>query len=272
MRQHAGVADDVRSRAMAYAERMPGRQVFSHATAAMLWGMPLPPHFEGDLRLHVGVPAGSTRSLAEGVVGHVVRPERLGAMSLAGVRLAGPSDAWCQLGSMLGVDDLVAAADFLITGGEPLNRDAALCTRGELTAALRRHSGCRGATRLREALELARWGPLSRRESLLRLQLTRGGLPEPVPNLRVLDATRRLVAIVDLAFPEWRVGIEYQGDLHRSPSRFRADVRRLERLADEGWLMVQATADDVGADGALRDSAAFVHRVVARLHSRGWCP
>ncbi|MEI5585261.1 hypothetical protein [Agromyces sp. CCNWLW208] len=251
---------------------MPGRQVFSHSTAALLWGVPLPPRLEEDLRVHVAVPAGSTRSLAAGVVGHVIHPDRLGATTLAGIRLSAPSDTWCQLGSMLDLDDLVAVADHLITGGEPVGRDPALCSRGELAAALRRHDGCRGITRLRDAFELAQWGPLSRRESLLRLQLVRGGLPEPVPNLRVLDAAGRLVAIVDLAIPAWRVGIEYQSDLHRSPAQFRADVRRLERLADQGWLIVQATSDDVGADGRVRDSAAFLDRVAARLRSRGWSP
>jgi hypothetical protein len=257
---------------MAYADRMPGRNVFSHSTAAMLWGVPLPLRLERDLRLHVAVPSGSTRPLGAGVIGHVVRPSRLGTTVLAGIRLAAPADAWCQLGSMLDVDDLAAAADHLITGGEPVGRDAALCTRSELEAALERHRGCRGAKRLRAALDSARWGPLSRRESLLRLQLVRGGLPEPLPNFRVVDAAGRLVAIVDLAHPQFRVGIEYQSDLHRPPAQFRADVRRLERLADEGWLIVQATSDDVSADGQLRDSAAFVERVAARLRARGWSP
>jgi len=257
---------------MAYAERMPARQVFSHVTAAMLWGVPMPPTVERDLRLHVAVPAGSTRSLASGVVGHVVRPERLGAVSLGGIRLAAPADAWCQSASRLEPDDLVAAADYLLTGGEPAGRDPARCTRAELEAALRRHRGCRGAARLRAALDEARYGPLSRRESLLRLQLVRAGLPEPELNVVVTDTGGIFLAMLDLAYPAYRVGIEYQGDLHRDPRRYRADVRRLERLADEGWLIVQATADDVAADGRLRDSGRFVDRVQRRLRSRGWTP
>ncbi|MFE5673011.1 hypothetical protein ACFQ58_15535 [Agromyces sp. NPDC056523] len=272
IRQHATIADDARSRAMAYAVRMPARQVFSHVTAALVWGMPLPHHLERDRRVHVAVPSGSTRSLAAGVVGHVIQPERLGVTSLAGVRVSSPADTWCQLGSLLGEDDLVAVADFLITGGEPSGRHPALCSRTELESALKRHKGCRGSTRLRGALELVRYGSLSRRETLMRLDLGRSGLPEPSPNHSVVDALGAFVAMIDLAFPEYRVGIEYQSDLHREPERFRTDVRRLERLLDEGWLIVQATRDDVSADGHLRDSAAFATRVARRLESRGWRP
>jgi hypothetical protein len=254
---------------MAYAERMPPRQAFSHVTAALLWGMPIPSAVEFDRRIHVAVPTGSTRSLAAGVIGHVIRPERLGAVMLAGLRVASPADTWCQLGAYLRVDDLVAVGDFLITGEEPAGRSAALCTRSQLEAALRRHRGCRGATLLRTALEFVRHGPLSRRESLMRLDLVRAGLPEPRPNFVVLDAHDRFVAMVDLAYPEYRVGIEYQSDLHRDPGRYREDVRRLERLADAGWRIVQATSDDVSADSRLRDSAAFAERVSRRLHDAG---
>jgi hypothetical protein len=255
---------------MAYAERMPPRQVFSHVTAAILWGMPIPSALERDRRLHVAVPHGSTRSLAAGVIGHVIRPERLGTVMLAGLRVASPSDTWCQLGAFLGVDDLVAVGDFLITGQEPSGRSSALCTMSQLESAIRRHRGCRGATLLLAALALVRYGPLSRRETLMRLDLVRASLPEPRPNFVVLDSHGRSVAMVDLAYPEYQVGIEYQSDLHRDPAQYREDVRRLERLADVGWRIVQATSDDVSADGRLRDSAAFAGRVSRRLHDAGW--
>jgi hypothetical protein len=269
VRQHASIDDGARARAMAYAERMPPRQAFSHVTAALLWGMPIPSALEHDGRIHVAVPAGSTRSLAAGVIGHVIRPERLGAVRMAGLRVASPADTWCQLGAYLGVDDLVAVGDFLVTGEEPSGRSAALCTMSQLEAAIRRHRGCRGATLLRTALELVRYGSLSRRESLMRIDLVRAGLPEPRPNFVVLDSRGRFVAMVDLGYPEYRVGIEYQSDVHREPERYREDVRRLERLADAGWRIVQATSDDVSADGRLRDSAAFAERVSRRLHDAG---
>ena len=133
-----------------------------------------------------------------------------------------------------------------------------------------RFRGCRGAAALARALDLARHGPLSRRETLLRLDLVRGGLPEPVPNLRVFDGSGAFLALVDLAYPRHRVGLEYQSDFHRPAEAFRRDVRRLERLADAGWSMIQVTADDVSVDGEVRDSAELRQRVARRLTANGW--
>lgn len=274
----------VRVLAEAYAKRMPRRQVFSHETAAALWGIPLPaerrdprlPREPAEARaprlmeLHVSVPHGSAAPAAKGVRGHILRFERFSVRVHGGLRMVDPATAWVQLGARLGVDDLVAAADFLISGSEPFDRRAPLCTRDELEAALRAHAGCRGTASLRAALELARWGPLSRRESLLRLDLVRAGLPEPVPNHRVLAADGSLVAMIDLGYPDHRVGLEYQSDAHRPASVWRRDLRRIERLADEGWVIVQVTSDDVSADGDARDSAELIERVRRRLRARGW--
>ena len=270
VRRHAASAATVRDVAEAYARRMPQRQVFTHATAAQLWGIPLPAHVERRPELHVSVPSGSARPAGRGVSGHVLNMDRVAIRVLSGVRLVDPASAWCQLGSILRVDDLVATADYLLTGREPVGGSRALCSRGELDAALLRFRGCRGAASLARALGLARHGPLSRRETLLRLDLVRGGLPEPVPNLRVLDDGGAFLALVDLAYPRHRVGLEYQSDLHRPAEAYRRDVRRLERLVDAGWSMIQVTSDDVSVDGEMRDSAELRRRVARRLSERGW--
>lgn len=273
----ADEAPTLRDLARAYAKRMPRRQVFSHETAAALWGIPLPIGIAAAGRrdpepplLHVSVPRRSAKPAARGVRGHVLRFDRIAVRVHRGLRLVDPATTWVQLGARLTVDDLVAAADFLLTGTEPYDGRAPLCTPSELEAALVAHPGCRGAASLRSALTLARCGPLSRRESLLRLDLVRAGLPEPVANHRVLDTDGTLLAMIDLAYPGYRVGIEYQSDLHRNPRKWRRDVRRLERLADAGWVIVQATSDDVSVDGGLRDSVLFAERVRRRLRARGW--
>jgi len=52
--------------------------------------------------------------------------------------------------------------------------------------------------------------------------------------------------MVDLAFPERRVAIEYLGDIHRTDrSAFREDIARRERLTECGWNVVFLTADDL---------------------------
>jgi hypothetical protein len=270
VRQRADAASDPGARLAAYGRRMPGSQFFSHATAALLHGMPLPTRLEREPLIHVSVFSGSARPNARGVRGHVLQPERCGLTTVAGLRTADPGTAWCQLAGVLGVDDLVAAGDFLVTGDGRFGRRAAATTVDGLLAAIDRHDGCRGVTSLRRAIALVRPGPLSRRESLLRLDVIRGGLPEPVPNHVVVDARGRFVAMVDLAFVEYRVALEYQSDLHRPPAAYRADLERLERLADAGWVVVQITADGVTEGGASHRSAQMVERVRRRLRAHGW--
>lgn len=272
--RRAGSDPSVRDLAEAYAKRMPKRQVFSHETAAALWGVPLPASSGVPVSstadpapaptLHVSVPRRAAPPSARGVIGHVLRFDRVTVYVHGGLRVVDPASAWVQCAARLPLDDLVAAADFLLTGTQPFDGRAPRCTRDELEAAITRHPGCRGAARLRQALELARSGPLSRRESLLRLDLLRGGLPEPECNHRVLGPDGALVAMIDLAYPEYRVGLEYQSDLHRPAKAFRRDIGRLERLADVDWTIVQVTSDDVSADGAVRNSAAMRERVAAR--------
>ncbi|WP_353815780.1 hypothetical protein [Agromyces sp. SYSU T00266] len=277
VRRHVGAEPSIRELAEAYAKRMPRRQVFSHVTAAVLWGIPVPrsaeparpgPVADGESArplLHVAVPRGSARPSAAGVEGHVISFESVQVIVHGGLRVVDPASAWIQPGASLTVDDLVVAAEYPITGSHPFDGRLPLCDREQLESALAAHPGRRGIDAIRRALAAARWGALSRRETLLRLDLVRAGLPEPVPNHRVLDGRGELVAMIDLAYPDRRVGIEYQSDLHRSPAQWRRDIRRIERLADVGWVIVQATADDVSADGELRDSAAFADRVRRRL-------
>ena len=87
-----------------------------------------------------------------------------------------------------------------------------------------------------------RTGASSRREAWLRLILIDAGLPEPVLDYDVLDDDGRFVACLDLAYPALKIGIEYDGDHHRTdPVQWARDVDRLDRLAEEGWRVIRAT-------------------------------
>ncbi len=72
--------------------------------------------------------------------------------------------------------------------------------------------------------------------------LVKAGLPPPVRQHRVVVAgvARRL----DLAYPDLRIAIEFQGFRHhgRARGRFDADQRRLTELALAGWLVVLVTS------------------------------
>lgn len=106
-------------------------------------------------------------------------------------------------------------------------------------------SGWRGAPRLREVLALAEPMTESPMESRLRLLIVDAGLPRPAAQHEVHDARGRFVGRVDLAYPQWRIAIEYEGDHHRERGHFRQDVHRLNALRAAGWLVLRFTADDV---------------------------
>ncbi|MEU4775252.1 DUF559 domain-containing protein [Micromonospora sp. NPDC023644] len=120
-----------------------------------------------------------------------------------------------------------------------------------------------GLPLLREVLALAEPLSESPMESRLRLLLLDAGLPPPTAQHDVRDATGRFVGRVDLAWPELRVAVEYDGDHHRERAHFRQDVARLNALRAAGWVVLRFTADDV-----LRYRTRTVRLVTAALHER----
>ena len=98
-------------------------------------------------------------------------------------------------------------------------------------------------------------------ESVVRVLLRRRGLV-PVPQHVVRDDRGGFVAQVDLAFPDARVAVEYDGAWHAEPGQFARDRRRLNALQAAGWRVVHVTAAD------LHDPAALVARVRTVLAAR----
>lgn len=250
----------------AFAPRLRDCDVFSHVTAAQLWRIPLPLHRSGTFPLHVSSEAPARAIRVSRVAGHQLEWAPGEVTTLDGLPLSGVALAWCQLGESLKLPDLIAAAEFVITGN-PYGDLLPLASIHELRAASMARIGGRGSVVRRQALEHAVVGALSRPESLLRLLLLSGGIPQPLINVGVTDEHGSFVAMPDLQWPEYQVAMEYEGDHHREQVRFRRDIRRIEALVDAGWLVVKASADDL-----------FVHpdelvaRVIRRLKSRGWRP
>lgn len=114
-----------------------------------------------------------------------------------------------------------------------------------LAAYVEEHSGWQGINAARRAIALARPFVESPMETRLRLVPVLGGLPEPVVQYEVFDGVGHLVARLDLAYPEHRLGLEYDGDHHRERATFQRDAVRLNRLNLLGWTVLRFTADDV---------------------------
>jgi very-short-patch-repair endonuclease len=115
--------------------------------------------------------------------------------------------------------------------------NATRCSVAEIERVADRYPGARHIRRLRDALDLVDGGAESPKETELRLLLVRDGLPRPVTQIRV--GKRR----IDMGWPEWKVGVEYDGEQHfTNPDDYADDVERLEFLALQGWIIVRVTA------------------------------
>jgi len=127
--------------------------------------------------------------------------------------------------------------------------DAALrsgwCTPESLATELARHDGLRGVRQARSVVPLADPRPECRQESHLRLIIIDGQLPPPEPQVWVHDEWGDRVYRVDLGYPQWRVGGEYDGASHLDRQRMRRDRRRHNWLSARGWHMRYFTDVDL---------------------------
>jgi hypothetical protein len=218
---------------------MPDAGFFCGVTAALLQGMPLPARLHRMTELHVGMPSPGRGLRARGVVGHKLNVAEGDIRYWGGLRVTTATRTWCDLGTVLDVEDLVAVGDYIIHYRCPL------ATRAELFDALCRYPGRRGRVRLREALTLLDDHADSRPESLVRVTVVRAGIPGLVANHPIVVADGRTLR-ADLCFPEHRVIFEYQGDYHRAePERWRKDRTRVALLSAAGWHVVEIAADEL---------------------------
>ncbi|HYU63117.1 MAG TPA: DUF559 domain-containing protein [Verrucomicrobiae bacterium] len=120
------------------------------------------------------------------------------------------------------------------------------------------NAGRRGLRNLRRVLSLVEPATESPMESRLRMVLILGGLPRPKAQVSIHDRWGRFVARPDLYYEENRLGIEYDGGVHRDA--LAEDNRRQNRLLNTGVRLLRFTASDV-----LRNPESIVSQVRTML-------
>jgi len=239
----------------AYQQRAPAHAFFSGPTAAVILAMPVPPRLSAPLPLHIAVPAPHRAPSGKRIIGHALTISAESIIEVGGLRLSSPARTWCDLGSLLELADLVAAGDHLIHWRSPL------LSKQELERAVADYPGRRGRPRLGQALDLLSDRAESPQESRLRVLLLLGGIDGLAVNHPVITSGGYRYRM-DLAIPERKVAIEYQGDYHREVDQYRRDMTRVSRLEADGWYVVLVNAND------LHDPAELLSRLRQVLSRR----
>jgi hypothetical protein len=125
-------------------------------------------------------------------------------------------------------------------------------------------AGRRWARRAARAFDLADGRAQSAPESQLRVRLILAGLPRPVPQHPV-SLPEGTVLHPDLAWPEYRVAVEYDGHWHGTTEQLHRDRRRLNKLVAAGWLVLHVTSIRLH-----REFPGIVREAKDALRSRGW--
>lgn len=174
---------------------------------------------------------------------------------------------WAHYSSALTVQELVVLGDSMMRRNKRLARTDL----SEFTAYLeeaKRSSTTprlfRGYRNCLVALALMREGTDSSQETRTRLALRRYGLPDPEINHKVKLPNGKTV-FLDMAYPELRIAIEYDGNYHRfDGNQVLQDDKRREALEELGWIYIKVTVLD------LRDEAseeALAQRVASRMEA-----
>lgn len=174
-----------------------------------------------------------------------------------GVWVTTPLRTALDLGCLLRPRDALVALDgFMRVSGVTLQ---------EMQAELPRYRRRRGVVQLRWLVPLAIPTSESPGESWTRMAIVEAGLPIPEAQhwVRDDDGVRRYR--LDLAYPEARIAVEYDGrEFHTSEARRKLDRERRDWLRRHGWTVLVVDKDSFGLDALF----AWTNELRRALRSR----
>lgn len=201
----------------------------------------------------------ANRRAPSGIVVHTDALAVCEQKTIGGLPVTAAARTAFDLGRRLPLSEGVQRIDALM--------NATRVTVAEVESVIDCHPGVRGLRQLRSTLALVDGGAESPYESLTRLLLLQNGFPVPQSQIVVHDECGRVFARIDLGWPEYRVGVDFEGAHHWTDPRQRSwDVERFAALPRLGWIDERLTS------GILHNRPqSFLERVGAALLSRG-CP
>ncbi|WP_446211663.1 hypothetical protein [Micromonospora sp. IBSANI012] len=225
--------------------RLPPEAVIAGPSAAYLHGVTHAAGF-GDV-VHVRVPRTVRLDSVGGIRVHtsdaVIPSGQFGVDGAARIAAAlprsDPAQAAWETAAWLEPVRAVGIVDALLGMG--------LTSRDALAETASRQAHRPGGRRAARVFELADPGAQSPPGSHLRVRLVLGGLPRPVTQHPV-RLPCGLVLHPDLAWPEFRVAVEYDGQWHADSDQLHRDRRRLNQLVAAGWIVLHVTSRRLRGD------------------------
>jgi Transcriptional regulator, AbiEi antitoxin len=246
----AGCSDSWQQRAMVACLAGPTGTVASHLTAAALFGLAKPRKVP-----HVTVPAAASGRFGGAVIHKSHTLEPLDVCTVGPIPCTRPARTLVDCAAVLSFDALCQVVD------------PALCRQltdvprlREAAARASRFPGRKGVPLLEEVLAVWTPGPLPGSPAEMRLvrRLVAWGLPMPERQVEVRDEQGVFLGRVDLAWPERRLGLEYDGGEWHTPRQWESDEAREHAIEELGWCLERVDKFD------LRRSSSWLREWLGR--------
>ncbi len=239
-----GLEADHRLHAVAASLVMPPTAVLGGRSAAAWWGAPFASPSDAVVGL---VSYGSSWRGPRGVRAHRTTLDPGDVVTVDdGTRITGPLRTAWDVATLETAPNAVAMLDAMVRTG---HLDLAVAAAG-----LEQSHGRWRASRVERVLPLVDGRSQSPPESWVRVACVRAGLPAPTPQF-VVVAGGEFLGVVDLAWQEARVIVEYEGAYHFDGLQIVKDDARYARLVAAGWRVIRLGAAD------LRDMDGVVRRI-----------
>ncbi|NMM93977.1 hypothetical protein [Bifidobacterium oedipodis] len=224
--------EDVLARCLAANSRAP----FSHITALQLQRIEVPAQHTLDTdTLHVTFSSIGKRKLRKNVQSHIrqglCESDTVVVRWNGGlIRYVKPLIAWSQMAGFMPIEQMVELTESIFRHTD--------LTRPDFENALKEPAFAHRRKACSIALSLAQEHTDSPKETQSHLALTRYGAPFPIVNYQVPGAhyDNGVGITADLAWPQLRVALDYQGDHHRTDKeQWRRDNSKSGILRQAGW-------------------------------------
>ena len=240
----------------AAALRLPPQAVLAGPSAAYLLGVPHAA--DAQDAVHVIAPPEADLGPRGGLRVHTARLDADDVTRHSGMRVTTPPRTAWDVAAWIDVVPAVSIIDGLLGRGVVGHLD--------LERLVDIRTGQRGWRRAARAFALADGLAQSPPESQLRVRLVLAGLPRPTAQHPVV-LPNGVTVHPDLAWPEFKVAVEYDGQWHADADQLHRDRRRLNQLIAVGWIVLHVTSQRLH-----RDFTGILREVHAALTGRGWRP